>query len=77
MLKDRLSQENEQVQNKALIKINKQLDTTNADEKVILNLLNYMGIEENYNKQIIDNMIKEKSVNEKSFKRLAKLGIYS
>lgn len=73
MLKDRLSPENTEVPNKNSIKVNKQLDTTNADGSVLLNLLKYMEIDENYNKKVLDDLIKQKSLNVKSMKKLIKL----
>lgn len=70
MVKDRFNNKGSEFHNKNTIKINKQLDTTNADGNVLQNLLNYMQITEKFNKRNLDNMTTQKSFSVKSLKNL-------
>lgn len=63
MLKDRLSDKVD-----STTKLNSQMDTTNADATVLLNLINYMEIEESDTKITLDKKLNARKLAPKPVK---------
>ena len=69
LLKDKLDSNGQSLKD---MKVNRELDVTNVNENILINLMKYMGIEENDNKQTIDKKLVQKSAESKSIKRMLK-----